>query len=267
MAPSIIPDALGAVAGLAAGVYTSAADRKAQEDAQRFALSSYKHRYQWQVEDMRKAGLNPALAYGQSPGSGAQTVAPAQPGTSFMKGATGAAQAAAQLASSRLTNAQTTLLEAQTADLIDQVKLRNAEIYTHTAQMGASASLTMMQQDQLQLVMKGLEYDNEFKKATLDNRVEIVKKELEKKGVDISYLQVQKALGELALPYARAEADYYKGIGRYSPMVNDAMGLLRQIKTFNLNLGGKGEPTWQPSSRTTTQGRRGTSVRTTETFR
>lgn len=27
-------------------------------------VHSYRHRYQWQVEDMRKAGLNPALSYG-----------------------------------------------------------------------------------------------------------------------------------------------------------------------------------------------------------
>lgn len=241
-----VDDAILAGASLASGFISSASDYQAQKRAQEYATSAYKHRYQWTVADIKKAGLNPALAYGQGPGGQAQTVAPAQTGTSFMRGATGAFDAAQRLASSRLTNAQTTLLEAQTADLIDQVKLRNAEIFSHTQQLGASAQLTNMQQDQLNLVMEGLKYDNEFKKSTLSDRVETVKKELEKKGVDISYLQVQKALGELALPYARAEAGYYSGIGRYSPMVNDAMGLLRQIKTFNLNLGGNGQPMSAP---------------------
>lgn len=34
-----------------------------------FQERAYKNRYQWQVEDMKKAGLNPALAYSQGAGS------------------------------------------------------------------------------------------------------------------------------------------------------------------------------------------------------
>lgn len=33
------------------------------------AIDMYKHRYQWQVEDLKAAGLNPILAYGQQPGA------------------------------------------------------------------------------------------------------------------------------------------------------------------------------------------------------
>lgn len=34
-----------------------------------FQAKAYQHRYQWQVKDMRAAGLNPMLSYDQSPGS------------------------------------------------------------------------------------------------------------------------------------------------------------------------------------------------------
>lgn len=40
------------------------------KQAQDFAKKVYKNRYQWMVSDLEKAGLNPMLAYTQSPGSG-----------------------------------------------------------------------------------------------------------------------------------------------------------------------------------------------------
>lgn len=58
---------LGGLTG-AAGDVTSAMWARAESSrARRFAREVMQSRYQWQMEDMRKAGLNPILAFGQSP--------------------------------------------------------------------------------------------------------------------------------------------------------------------------------------------------------
>jgi len=52
----------GGIAGAIASARQAAKNRS-------FQKHMFRHRYQYQVEDLRKAGLNPMLAYMQSPGS------------------------------------------------------------------------------------------------------------------------------------------------------------------------------------------------------
>ncbi len=63
----------GAVAGMVAGELASSGmqaffNAREGKKARRFAKKMYKKRYQYTVEDMRKAGLNPVLLAGASPG-------------------------------------------------------------------------------------------------------------------------------------------------------------------------------------------------------
>lgn len=53
---------LGGIAGAAIG---AAGSIYSGRQSARFAQDSYKQRYQWQVKDLKKAGLNPMLAYSQ----------------------------------------------------------------------------------------------------------------------------------------------------------------------------------------------------------
>lgn len=62
---------LGGIFGLAGSAAQAAMSWKMQQDAQEHQKDMYKQRYQWTMEDMRSAGLNPMLAYAQGVGGGA----------------------------------------------------------------------------------------------------------------------------------------------------------------------------------------------------
>lgn len=51
-------------------------DRQLQDSAQQFAEKQMKNKYQWGVEDLKKSGLNPVLAAGQTQGVSAVGAAP-----------------------------------------------------------------------------------------------------------------------------------------------------------------------------------------------
>lgn len=51
-----------ALGGLVGGATSDYFNSKSQERQYEYNKDMYQHRYQWQVEDMRKAGLNPVLA-------------------------------------------------------------------------------------------------------------------------------------------------------------------------------------------------------------
>lgn len=54
---------MGLLGGLLGGLASFGSAKALQEDSQQFQTSFYKQRYQRQLEDMRKAGLNPILSY------------------------------------------------------------------------------------------------------------------------------------------------------------------------------------------------------------
>lgn len=56
-------------AGLLGSGFQAWSNKQLQEDQWAEQEHMFKHRYQWTMEDMRRAGLNPMLAYMQGPGS------------------------------------------------------------------------------------------------------------------------------------------------------------------------------------------------------
>lgn len=86
---------------------------------------AYKHRYQWEVKDLKKAGLNPSLAYGHQPGTPQVGTMP-DLGSSAARGYQSAQAGKRDAAGARLTSAQAALLEAQTEDLQLNLQLKNA---------------------------------------------------------------------------------------------------------------------------------------------
>lgn len=61
--------AAGAAVGIASSVGSAFLSAKLQKKAQKHAEKMYKHKYQWTMSDMQKAGLNPILAYQQGAGA------------------------------------------------------------------------------------------------------------------------------------------------------------------------------------------------------
>lgn len=59
--------AIGAGASIAGQYFANKQARGAVNRQIAFQREAYQHRYQWQMDDMRRAGLNPILSYSQGP--------------------------------------------------------------------------------------------------------------------------------------------------------------------------------------------------------
>lgn len=89
---------LGPLGALAGGLLGAAGSWFSGKSSAEAARENYKHRYQWMVKDLMKAGLNPMLAVGSSPGS--------VPQPSFENIGEGATKGFMAGASAKLINAQ-----------------------------------------------------------------------------------------------------------------------------------------------------------------
>ncbi|AXH78147.1 MAG: DNA pilot protein [Microviridae sp.] len=99
VAPLIAAAAIGAGAGLLGGFFQNSSAKSAAKKQMKFQEKTLRHQYQWGMEDMRKAGLNPILAYKQGGAGSASgsSYTPQNIGASAVQGAsTAAASAIAQ---------------------------------------------------------------------------------------------------------------------------------------------------------------------------
>lgn len=180
---------------------------------------AYKHRYQWEVNDLKKAGLNPALAYGHQPSTPQVGTMP-DLGSSAARGFQAMSQGKASAAQQRLTSAQAGLLEAQTSDLVQNLQLKNTLLGSQIGQIGRQGALTSAQTEterqRLTLVKQqvaNMRMDYQWQSATWDTRIALLQGSLKKQGIEIGRAEIEKALAELRKPGAEAESRFYETMG------------------------------------------------------
>jgi len=104
--------------GIISSAINSAQQAGAVARQERFQERTFKNRYQWQMQDMRKAGLNPILAFGQSP----------PPGPSGAMAAKGVDVSDTPVTDAKRAREQLRLLEAQTDKTRAEADITQAEV-------------------------------------------------------------------------------------------------------------------------------------------
>lgn len=177
--------------------------------SQSSARTAYQHRYQDTVKDLKKAGLNPALAYGQNPGGGAQTHDFGDIGSQSVSASQAAAAAQQAKANAEKTKAETRVLNAQAENLITRSGLINENLVSQGHLLTNTAALRGFQKD--------------YARDSMTSRLNTAKSTAE-------LAQLRAELAGLSLPEARAYAKYYRGpIGRAEPYINTAKGVADEI--------------------------------------
>lgn len=235
----------GAMAGYGLGSGIDAMGAQQSTNRQNIALAreqmAFQERmrdtqYQSAVKDMQAAGLNPMLAYMQggnaSPSGAMTTIDNVQ--AAGQSSASQAFQSAAALTAMRQSQAQTALIDASAAkvrsETIDQA-VNTAQAVATLNQTGASTNLTRAQtasaEESARLINLqgwGQAKSNELAQLRLD--AEEAAGKATTFASDVAQRKADAATATYETARARAESEFYKGIGQYNPYLRMILSVL-----------------------------------------
>lgn len=226
---------VGAIGGALIGAAGSLFSSKQSSD---FAEKAYKHRYQWQVKDLQKAGLNPMLAVQNSPGSVPQPNFE-NAGEAAVKGYSAAMQSKAvaqqvellkeQTNSARSTN-QKTLQEAESTEMANLVFKASPLYQSAKATLGEHGEVTGPSAAASDKFKADLEYTRSQAASLSENagvqrlQADLLKGEKtlqelkikyadELAAVEVAYRRAMQNAASAQVPAAQADAEFWKNAG------------------------------------------------------
>ena len=180
---SFLGSAAGAIAGgvssIISGALSNSAARHAATVANQRNIYNYQHRYQWAMEDMQKAGLNPMLAATQGIGGSVNGASALSANYDLGQGVTAGMSATAAGNSAKAANRQ-----AATAEKLSDEQIKNLAAQTILA--GASAK-------KYDAETYGISVANKLATDSYNDNLALVKQNLENARKQGEYIDAQKA--------------------------------------------------------------------------
>lgn len=202
MFPAIIggiASVMGSMIGAKGQADTNTANAHEAERNRAFQERMRSSQWQTSVEDMRKAGLNPALAYQQG-GAGTPTGA-----TAVHQNPAAGAQTAA----------------ASAVQTFQDMRRTNAEIERTTAETDRTRTETQLTNQNLLLRI----LDKELGYKTYGDALERLKAESRQSVSSAAEAEASTRIRQLAIPEAEAISNFYRSnIGKLDPYINSASG-------------------------------------------
>lgn len=198
--------------------------------------------YQRATEDMKSAGLNPMLAYSQGGASAPMGAMPQVQNTAAaaVSSATQGAQAAQTIQQILATRASTEQMEAQTEKIRSETmekQLNTAALVQQIRGRGARSDLDEQEHDYRHTTGYG---GNKLRQE--QTRAEIEKLHLANRlnasafQADVDRRKAESEIARFGVPKAQAEAEFYKGLGEYSPYIRQLLDMARNVLGIGIDL-------------------------------
>lgn len=219
--------AAAALGGISSALGQASANKENARQAQLnrdFQERMSNTQYQRGIADLKAAGLNPALAYQQG-GASSPTGSSAPPMQNVLQGPTNALNS--------LLNTQMQVAQIQNVEMDTYKKRTEGQAIeqvtgNEVANLQARTELLIEQ-------TRGVTEENKVKARSLLADIKKAEAEGDFTAARTASEKLNQYLNRLGIPELQAEANYYRGIGKYSPYVGGAKQLLDFIPGSLLN--------------------------------
>lgn len=231
--PLLLP--LG-VAAFGAGLSKIGQDAANAENAEQAQLNrDFQERmsntsYQRARADLEAAGFNPMLAVSQGGAS-----SPSGSSAAAMQNTlSGAAQSTSLIPNSLIQAAQIKNIQADTQKKLTETDAAKTDLYY-------LAPFLENRNDQAIKRLQMLDSEQQYQLKFLVAELRQAQASGEQADIETATAKLRQTLTRLGIPQAEAEADYYRGAGKYAPYLGGARQLLDLFPgKLNLNFGGSG---------------------------